>query len=273
MGHRDFDGAILSFNQAVGANNRNAKAYFKRGQCFYYLQNFKLAIDDFTAAIGVDPKNSEFYLWRGATYCKAGDNPHSVMDYEEALRVDPALLKAANGGENKKAEGVNSPMFADKTQPAAKTAQNEQSIQNYLEAVKIVNEGRFPVFAKGTVFGGIIRPEYPSDRESPFLRPDSLEKIMADPKSIMDATRQQLAVNPRDANAHFRKGLALQQMGKAQKAIESLSDAISQEPSNVQYLLARAFLQHQANNDAMSRADMDKARLIDLNLPKQINFP
>ncbi len=29
MGRRDFDGAILEFNRAVGYNNRNAKAYFK----------------------------------------------------------------------------------------------------------------------------------------------------------------------------------------------------------------------------------------------------
>lgn len=276
MSRRDFDGAILSFNTAVGSNNRNARAYFKRGQCFYYLQSYKMAIDDFSSAISCDPNNSEYFLWRGATNCKAGDDPRSIMDYEEALRLDPALLKAASGAAPEKQEdGLKSPMFAGKENKAssAKAVQNEQSIHNYMEAVKIVSTGAFPVFVKGTVFSGIVRPEFPADKDAAYLRPDGLDALLANPKAAFESSRQQLERTPTDPVSHFRRALALQAQGKMQRSIDDLSDAISQQPNNLQYLLARAYLQHSNHNEAAAKADIEKAQAVDSSLPKVIKFP
>lgn len=260
MSRRDFDGAILSFNQVVGANTRNAKGYFKRGQCFYYLRNMKLALDDFSSAILVDAKNAEFYLWRGATYCKTGDNPHSIMDYEEALRLDPSLLQSASKATPQEANA------------AAKGPQNEQSVQNYLEAAKIVSENRKAEFAPGTVFSGIVRPEFPDDLKTPFLYPEGLDKILADSKGTILSCRKSLESNPREASVHFNYALALQQEKKYPKAAEEFGESISLDSSSSKYLLARAFLYHQMNNESSARADLDRARLIDPAVPASLAF-
>lgn len=260
MSRRDFDGAILSFNQVIGANSRNAMGYFKRGQCFYYLKNMKLALDDFSSAISVDPKNAEFFLWRGATYCKTSDNPHSIMDYEDALRLDPSLLESASKATPQDASA------------AAKGPQNEQSVQNYLEAAKIVSENRKADFVAGTVFGGMVRPEFPEDLKTPFMRPAGINRILADTKGTILSCRKSLETNPREAAVRFNYALALQQEKKYQKAVDEFGEAIGQETSNSQYLLARAFCYHQMNLETQAKADLDRARLIDPAVPASLAF-
>ena len=274
MGRRDFDGAILEFNRAIGYNHRNAKAFFKRGQCFYYLQNFQLAIDDFTAAIGCDANNSEFFLWRGATYSKMADDPHSIADYADALRLDPKLLQAANGAPQPEPAGVNSPMFAKggAQQRSNGRVPNERSVHNYMEAVRIVNTNALPVFAAGTVFSGIIRPEYPADQQKPFLCPDNLDELVANPKLAFDNCRKQLELNPRDPLSRFKRGLALQLMGKNQKAIDDFSEAISQQSNSAQFLLARAFVYHANHDEASANNDITRAHGVDPAVPAVIKF-
>ena len=274
MSHRDFDGAILSFNQCVGSNRQNADGYFKRGQCFYYLQKYQLAIDDFTVAINCNASNSDYYLWRGVSYCKKGENPRSIMDYEQALRVNPTLLKAASGAgaEPRTDNGIKSNSQAVGASSPEKNAKNEQSVQNYLEAVRIVNSNLFASFVQGTVFGGIVRPEYPGDHEKAYLCPEGLDAIMKDPRKILDSSRQELESKPGDAIALFHRGLAYQQMGIFQKALDDLDSAIQVQQNNTQFLLARAYLQHMNKNDAAAKMDLEKARLVDASLPAVIKF-
>jgi tetratricopeptide (TPR) repeat protein len=275
MSRRDYDGAIVEFNRAIGYNQRFDKAFFKRGQCFYYLQNFQLAADDFTAAINCQPEISEYYLWRGATYCKMGDDPHSVKDYVQALRMDPALLKAANGAPGKEETGLNSPMFEHRHKAGTVSGhapRNEQSIANYKEALRIVNENIVTVFAPGTVFSGIIRPEFPADAQAPFLRPKGLDEIIANPKATFESCRKQLEINPRDPALHYRRALALQLMGKSQKALDDFSDSISPELNQAEVLLARACLYHFINDDASAQNDIARAHSVDPAVPALIQW-
>lgn len=273
MSHHDFEGAIQSFNSCVGSNAKFGQAYFKRGQCFYYLQEYKMAIDDFGEAIGCDPKKSDYYLWRGATISKVGDdNPRAIMDYEQALRLDPDLLKAAKIGA---AQNENSSNGDSKT-PAAtesKTVTNPKSVENYKEALRIVSNNIVATFVDGTIFRGIVRPEHPEDKQAAFLCPVDIDKIVSDPKAVFDSVRQQLDRSPTDANLHFRCALALQQMGKTQRAIDEYGDAISQLPSSSQFFLARAICHHNNGDDVSAQNDLDRARVIDPAVPASLKLP
>jgi tetratricopeptide (TPR) repeat protein len=194
------------------------------------------------------------------------------MDYEQALRVNPSLLKAASGaGAEAHTDGGIKANAQTVTSPE-KNVKNEQSVQNYLEAVRIVNSNLFTSFVPGTVFGGIVRPEYPVDHEKAYLCPEGLDAIMKDPKKILDSSRQELESKPGDAIALFRRGLAYQQMGKFQKALDDLDSAIQVQQNNTQFLLARAYLQHMNKNDAAAKVDIEKARLVDASLPAVIKF-
>lgn len=270
MAVRDYDGAINEFNRAIGFNNRNGLAFFKRAQCFYYLQNFQLAVDDFTGAISCRPGESEYYLWRGATYAKMGDDPHSIRDYVDALRMDPKLLAAANGApEREDKTGLNSPMFEHHKHAPAK---NERSIHNYQEAVRIVNGNLLARFVPGTIFSGIIRPEFPQDEKAAFLRPDGLDDITANPKATYESCRKLLEADARDPVAHFKRGLALQLMGKMQRAMDDYNDAIAQQANNPTFILTRAALHHVNHNDGAAQNDITQAHLINPDVPAKIEW-
>jgi tetratricopeptide (TPR) repeat protein len=307
MSRRDFDGAILSFDRAIGSNTMNCKAYFKRGQCFYYLGSYQKALDDFSQAAQCDPKVSEFYLWRGTTFSKMGSDEHSILDYEEALRLDPTLLKPGvstalpnqnedarsrrnnsvddrgrpgRGGRRRGNGGGNfNNMFvpergrqAERQAARMRDDRNTLAVANYKAAVRIITNKIHASFVPGTVFGGIVRPEFAHDSQTPYLRPDGLDQIVANPKETITDCHHQIEANQQDAEAFFKRALALQSMGKLEKALEDFNEVISQQPNKIQYLLARAYCRHKANRDMSASEDIAKAQAIDPTLPRIIDF-
>ena len=93
MSHRDYDGAIMSFGEAIGLSSENPRAYLMRGQCFYNLKNYSQALDDFSHALMSTPNNSEIYLWRGNTYANLAQDDKSIEDYQKAIKLDPKLAQ------------------------------------------------------------------------------------------------------------------------------------------------------------------------------------
>ncbi len=93
MSHRDYDGAIVSFGEAIGLSAENPRAYLLRGQCFYNLKNYSQALDDFSHAIISQPENSEIYLWRGNTYANLTQDENAIADYQKAIKLNPKLAE------------------------------------------------------------------------------------------------------------------------------------------------------------------------------------
>lgn len=91
MSHRDYDGAIIEFGEAIGFNDTNSKNYLMRGQAFSHTHNYELAIQDFNKSLEFAPNNSETYLWRGTAQSKLGKDDLAIKDYEQAIRLDPKL--------------------------------------------------------------------------------------------------------------------------------------------------------------------------------------
>ena len=54
-------------------------------------------------------------------------------------------------------------------------------------------------------------------------------------KSVQDADTVIKDLDPKNAKAYFRKGLALQKLGKQKEAIKELQQAVKLEPSNDLY--------------------------------------
>jgi tetratricopeptide (TPR) repeat protein len=91
MSHRDYDGAIIDFGEAIGFNDMNPKNYLMRGECFFYTHNNELAIEDFNKSLQYAPNDSEAYLWRGTAHANLGKDDFAIKDYEQAIRLDPKL--------------------------------------------------------------------------------------------------------------------------------------------------------------------------------------
>jgi lipoprotein NlpI len=81
-----------------------------------------------------------------------------------------------------------------------------------------------------------------------------------------------LELNPRDPLSHFKRGLALELMGKNQKAIDDFTEAIFQQSNNAQFLLARAFIHHANHDDTSANNDISRAHGVDPAVPSLIKF-
>lgn len=110
MAHRDYDGAINSFTEALGFNMNNTAAYFKRGQCFYYQKKYVEALSDFEYMLKANPKDSQALLWTGTAHAKLGHEKQAIEAYVAAMRADPQLVAQYQKGKaqsGQKVEPVN----------------------------------------------------------------------------------------------------------------------------------------------------------------------
>jgi tetratricopeptide (TPR) repeat protein len=109
MSHGDYDGAVNALGEALGMNDKDAAAYLLRGECFFKLTNYKLAIQDLNSAIQYAPNNVRAYLIRGSCHASLGEDDSAIADYEGAIKEDPILARKyfRGGGANVGAGGGN----------------------------------------------------------------------------------------------------------------------------------------------------------------------
>ncbi|HEY9731192.1 MAG TPA: tetratricopeptide repeat protein [Drouetiella sp.] len=89
--HHDYDGAIESYTEALGFNMNNTAAYFKRGQCYYYLKKYTEALSDFEYMLKASPTDTQALLWSGTAEAKLGQDQKAFDYYMRAIRSQPAL--------------------------------------------------------------------------------------------------------------------------------------------------------------------------------------
>ena len=87
VGQKDFDKAIVFFNQAIELNPNNAQAYFRRSAAYQYLKNYNQALADNTKAIELLPNNAIYYVGCSQLYLLMGNKEKSHADYEKARQL------------------------------------------------------------------------------------------------------------------------------------------------------------------------------------------
>ncbi|MBZ0187904.1 MAG: tetratricopeptide repeat protein, partial [Candidatus Obscuribacterales bacterium] len=107
MKRREFKKAIEAFDMSIGMASTDARDYMRRGQCFFELEHYSLAIKDFTQALNYAQKDDPSpYLCRGIAYVKIKEHEKAVQDFEKAINLDPKLGDAYAGmGEVYKQKG------------------------------------------------------------------------------------------------------------------------------------------------------------------------
>jgi tetratricopeptide (TPR) repeat protein len=310
MSHRNFDDAILSFNEAIGTAATDSLAYFRRGQCFYFLQNFKLALSDFTQAINNNPKKSEYYLWRGTAHAKLGQDDFAIRDYERAINLDPQLKEAyaKGGGEQQHGGPANEGRLALRkrgerganerrgpeynvelseifvTRPRFKTPEGEgnNAIKDYKEAMRRVGHATTAFFNTGTIYSGLSEPEHE------VSNPSSAAQVAADmeqttkdgkpfyslknPRKVLKDYVAAIDVEPNKAANYFQRARAYWQLGDRTNALRDFNRALDLDTWKAEYYLARAYFYYQDANMALAQDDLKRAQDLDPALPRIISF-
>lgn len=75
--------AADEYTKAISYNG-NASNYFARGLAFYYLENYRQAIQDMNKAIELNPNVAQYYYDRGDTKEKINDNDGACDDWKTA---------------------------------------------------------------------------------------------------------------------------------------------------------------------------------------------
>ena len=92
----EWSAAIDSFSQAIDNNPDLGEAYFRRGICFYFIDEDDLAISDFELAAVIDFEDPRARLWQGFSYSKVGNWYEAVRAYSKAIeqseRFTPAFI-------------------------------------------------------------------------------------------------------------------------------------------------------------------------------------
>lgn len=87
IGSKDYEGALIEFNNGIKLNPNYPKAYNTRGLIKYMLKDFKGAMVDFDKTIELDPEYSDAYKNRGMIKNKNGEYYLAILDFDKALKL------------------------------------------------------------------------------------------------------------------------------------------------------------------------------------------
>ncbi|HID19571.1 MAG TPA: tetratricopeptide repeat protein, partial [Methanophagales archaeon] len=74
----EYEKAIECFNKAIELDPNYARAYYNRGNAYYYLKQYERAIEDYNKTLELDPNYAYAYNNRGNAYS-------DLMQYERAI--------------------------------------------------------------------------------------------------------------------------------------------------------------------------------------------
>jgi tetratricopeptide (TPR) repeat protein len=95
--NKNYDKAILEFNQAINLNLDYTDAYISRGIAYFQKREFDKAIENLKQALILQPDDANIYLMRGLIYRIKHDRNSAIADFKKALELakNPDLRQKA----------------------------------------------------------------------------------------------------------------------------------------------------------------------------------
>ena len=84
---KDYDHAILDYDQAIHLSPDYAEAYNNRGYAYYWKGDANRAIADYSRAIELRPNYAYAYNNRGVAYMASGHSDEAISDFNRALEL------------------------------------------------------------------------------------------------------------------------------------------------------------------------------------------
>jgi tetratricopeptide (TPR) repeat protein len=284
MQNKRFREAISCFTEALNVNDKDANSYFRRGQCFFCLNDIDKAMFDFDRAIAVTEGNDQYYLWRGTAYGQMGKDEQAIEDFLRAFRLNPELVIKYN--KQMAANTVDVPIS-----PFAPELQNKNTVvignganstKDFVEAVKRSTQHLTAYFRPGSIYSGVNtlnqdtgvkKVVYPVARAVNEPKHYAREYyVLKNVRHDFDAQVRALDALQTNVEALFERALDYQALGDPDHASLDFQRLVENQPKEPTYWLARAFFFHSIGNDEQARTNLAKAQELDLTLPSKIDF-
>lgn len=183
---RKYELAISDLTKTIQLQPGDEMAYHFRGWAYFYVKNYMGALEDFNLQIEIAPLEEEPYYNRGTIKAALNDHYGAINDYRKSISIKPNFSMAYNN--------IAWSLFQQK---------------KYSQGLLEVNKA-------------IILDE---ENQTAWDTRAEIKFHLHDYKGCIDDANQAIRLNPKFANPHYLKGLALYKLGKKQEACSVLSKA------------------------------------------------
>jgi tetratricopeptide (TPR) repeat protein/membrane associated rhomboid family serine protease len=194
------------------------------------------AIAEYTEAIELDPKIAEAYNDRGIAYLKKEQFDQAISDFNNAIELKPKLAMAHNN------RGI----------AYLKKEQFDQAISDFNNAIELKPKLAMAHNNRGLAY--FYKKEYEKAWDDVQkaqnlgyqVHPEFLKQLRYT-RAITDLNKA-IEINPRDADAYYKRGRAHQDNNQYDQAISDFNNALDINPRLAQVYNSRGEAWHEKDN-------------------------
>ena len=222
---KDPRGKMLFYSKAIDQDPNYAVAYNNRGNAYYEMLDYELALKDYSKAIAIRHDYADAYNNRARLYFQIKDYEKSLRDLDKVIELDPKeYYPYYNRGR----------IYYFKND-------NDQAIINFDKAIELRDDYEYSYLSRGNVYFRkqnydaaindytkviTLKPKFSSGYYNRgyayYLRKDY-------DKALIDYNKA-IAINPDFATAYYRRAILYKKTGAYDKARADYNKATSLNP-------------------------------------------
>jgi tetratricopeptide (TPR) repeat protein len=229
---RDYDRAIVDYDQAIRLNPSHASALSNRGAAYARKGDYDRAIENYDEAIRLNPGHADAFSNRGVAYARKGDYDRAIENYDEAIRLNPNHANA----------------LYDRGNAYRRKGDYDRAIQNYDEAIRLNPKHANAFSNRGIAYGrkGDYDRAIENYDEAIRLNPNHVNALYnrgnayrrkGDYNQAVQDYDQVIRLNPKYADAYSNRGLVRFYQGQFTTAIPDFTQALEFDPANLYRVL------------------------------------
>ncbi len=91
---RQFEDALSEYNKALDIRPDDGELYFVRGHVYSLTHRYDRAVADFTRTLEINPRRAQAYHFRAVAYSQNNQGPVALQDFKQALEINPRYADA-----------------------------------------------------------------------------------------------------------------------------------------------------------------------------------
>jgi tetratricopeptide (TPR) repeat protein len=196
---RQFEDALSEYNKAMDIRPDDSELYFVRGHVYSLTQSYDRAIADFTRALEINPRRAQAYYFRAVAYSQNNQGPLALQDFKRALEINPQYAD----------------VYFDRGNFYLKERQYALAIDDYTQALALQPQALKIYYNRAVVYRHL----------------EKYALALADYNKVLE-------MDPKHVGAHLRKSEIYYRTNELDKAREGYTQTIHVNP-----LTAEAYLQ------------------------------
>lgn len=244
LSQKKYKAALVSYNQALRLNPRDAVTYNNRGNAYDGLGHYRRAIADYDQAIRLNPRYAGAYFNRGLTYRNLKQYRRSIADYDQAIRVNPSNAKYyyVRGKSHYSYVGYSYYKFP--------LRQYRKAVADFTKAIELNPRLSRAYEKRANIYDFHLKQ--PSKAISDYSKAIELDSSLISAHSILKFKHklfpkaiafynQLVELKPQNASAYEGRGWLYYYLGQHQKAIADFTKAIELTPTQPHPKKAKAY--------------------------------